>query len=106
MQSTKERIKKVVREYIKMYPLEYEQFLSSHRKKQDNKINEFAEFKRSNQLIRHLFDIPETLYFALKLKLQPEQFDWLYGFNEYEGQRAGLTWFIRTFPQFKITEDF
>ncbi len=106
MQSTKERIKKVVKEYIKMFPLEYEQFLNSHRQKQDNKINEFAEFKQHDQLVRHLFDIPETLFMALRMKLTTEQFDWMYGFNEYEGNRAGVTWFIRTFPQFKITEDF
>lgn len=106
MQSTKDRIKKVVQEYRKMYPLEYQDFLASHRQKQDTKMNEFAEFKQHSQLVRHLFDVPETLYFALKLKLTEEQFDWLYGFNEFEGQRAGVTWFIRTFPQFKITEDF
>lgn len=106
MQSTKDRIKAVVKEYTRVFPLEYEQFLNSHRIKQDTKMNEFAEFKKHGQLVRQLFDVPETLYLALKMKLTEEQFDWLYGFNEFEGKREGLTWFIRTFPQFKITKDF
>lgn len=106
MQSTKERIKKVIKEYIKLFPLEYESFCNSHRIKQENKVNEFAEFKGSTQLVRHLVDVPETLYFSLRSQLQPEQFDWLYGFNDFEGKREGMTWFIRTFPQFKITDDF
>jgi hypothetical protein len=106
MDSTKERIKKVVREYIRMFPFEYEQFLISHRQKQENKINEFAEFKQHDQLVRHLFDIPESLYLACKMKLQDEQFDWLFGTGTYEGNYVGITWFIKMFPQFKITKDF
>lgn len=106
MQVTKERIKKIIKEYIKTFPVEYEQFLNSHRIKQDNKANHFAEFKQGEQMVRHLFDIPETLFMAFKMKLTEEQMDWLYGWNDFEGRREGVTWFIRTFPQFKITEDF
>lgn len=106
MQSTKARITKVIKEYIKTFPVEYEQFLMSHRKKQDNKTNKWGEFKQSDQMVRHLFDIPESLFMALKMKLTDDQFNWFYGFGDYEGKRDGVTWFIRNFPQFKITDDF
>lgn len=106
MDSTKEKVKKVVREYIRVFPLEYEHFLNSHRQKQENKINDFAEFKGHDQLVRHLFDIPESLYLAMKMKLEAEQFDWLFGTGTHEGNYSGITWFIKMFPQFKITKDF
>lgn len=106
MHATKERVKTVVREYLKLYPLEYEQFLSSHRQKQDNKINDFAEMKGHDQLVRHLFDVPETLYLALKLKMPSEEFDWLFGTGVHEGNYSGVNWFMKCYPQFKITKEF
>lgn len=106
MDSTKDKVKKVVEEYIKTFPLEYENFLMSHRQKQDNKINAFAELKGHDQLIRHLFDVPENLYFALKLNLQEEELGWLFGTGVYERTYIGVSWFIKAFPQFKITKDF
>lgn len=105
-EATKDRVKKVVREYMRMFPIEYEQFLNSHRQKQDNKINEFAELKGHDQLVRHLFDVPESLYLAFKMKLESDQFDWLFGTGVYERTYTGVNWFMKTFPQFKITKDF
>lgn len=105
MQSTKERIKKCVEEYIRLFPLEYEQFKTSTRIKQDSLLTEFAELK-GDQMVRHLFDVPETLYYILMRRLTDEEMDWLYSRNAYERKRDGLTWFIRTFPQFRITKDF
>jgi hypothetical protein len=90
-----------------MFPLEYEQFLLSTRKKVDGKINKFAEFTQHDQVVRHLFDVPESLFMAFKMKLNDEQFNWLYGFGDYDnGKHEGKMWFMRRFPQFKITEDF
>lgn len=106
MDATKELVKKVVREYMRVFPIEYEQFLNSHRQKQDNKINEFAEFKQHDQLVRHLFDVPESLYLAFKMKLPSEDFDWLFGTGVYEKSYVGVQWFMKTYPQFKITKDF
>lgn len=106
MDATKERIKKVIREYIRTFPVEYEEFMSAQRVRQENKINKFADFKGSDQIVRHLVEIPESLNLALKMKLEQEQFDWLFGFNEYEGKYNGFSWFIKMFPQFKITDEF
>ena len=69
-------------------------------------MNKYAEFQRSEQLVRHLFDIPETLFYAIKRTLTDEEHDWLFSRNSYERKRAGLSWFLKEFPQFKITKDF
>ena len=106
MDATKERVTKVVREYMRVFPVEYEQFLHSHRQKQENTINEFAEFKQHDQLVRHLFDVPESLYLAFKLKLPSEDFDWLFGTGVHEKSYTGVKWFMKNYPQFKITKDF
>lgn len=106
MDSTKERIKKVVREYIRAFPVEYENFLKSHRVRQYNKQNKFAEIKGGDQLVRHLVEIPESLYMALRMKLEDEQFNWLYSVGGFENSHAGMSWFMKTFPQFKVSEDF
>ncbi len=106
MHATKERAKKVVREYMKLFPIEYEQFLNSHRQKQENKINDFAEFKGHDQIVRHLFDIPESLYLAFKLKMSGDEFDWIFGTGVYEGKYEGVNWFMKNFPQFKISKEF
>jgi len=106
MQPTKTKITTVIKEYIKLFPQEYEAFLNSTRAKQDNVANKYAELGNADQLVRHLFDVPATLHTALRSNLTDEEFSWLFSLNEYERKRAGLTWFIRAFPQFKITKDF
>lgn len=85
-----------------MFPTEYSNFLMSHREKQDNKVNKFAELKGSDHVIRHLTDMPESLYMALQLNLNAEEWDWLF----LSSKRDGMAWFMKTFPQFKITADF
>jgi len=107
MQSTKEKIKTVIKEYIKIFPTEYEYFQQSIRIKQDNLQTEWAELNApSEQIVRHLMDMPETLYIALRQNLNKQELDWLFSREEYKGKRAGIMWFIRAFPQFKITKDF
>lgn len=106
MKQTKERIVTCVREYKKLFPMEYEAFINSVRVKQDNKVNKYAEFGASDQMVRHLFDVPETLYFIFQRHLRDEEFNWLFSRGDFERKRAGLTWFIKTFPEFKITKDF
>lgn len=106
MDLTKEKIKKAVLEYVKMFPTEYEHFQNSHREKLDKKDNKFAEFKGADQVVRHLIDIPATLDAIFKIHLEKEEQDWLFGLGTHKGERAGISWFMKTFPQFKITKDF
>jgi hypothetical protein len=106
MTSAKTKVKTAIEEYIRLFPQEYEAFTKSHRQKEANKENEFAEFNRSEQIVRHLFDLPEVLHHSIQKLLTDEEYDWLYSRNAYEQKRQGLTWFVRTYPQFKITKDF
>jgi hypothetical protein len=105
MQTAKEKIKITVNEYKRMFPLEYETFLTSTRKKADSTENDFAELKKSDMISRHLFDLPEILHYALQRQLTDEEYDWLYSRGAYTGRREGLAWFIKAFPQFKITKE-
>lgn len=106
MQSTKNKIKDAVSEYIRLFPNEYAAFLASHRMKANNLQNDFAELKGSDQMVRHLVDVPETLFFIIKRNLNEQEYAWLYSLDDYKGKRAGMAWFLRAFPQFKITKDF
>lgn len=105
MKRAKEQVTATVKEYIRLFPKEYDAFLSSTRAKQHNLIDEFAEMKGSEQMVRHLFDLPETLHYALQRALTDEEYDWLYSRGQYERRREGLSWFIKAFPQFKITSE-
>jgi nicotinic acid phosphoribosyltransferase len=106
MKRAKAQIKATIEQYVRMFPKEYEAFLLSTRRKQDNPFNEYAELKGGQQMVRHLFDLPETLHYALQRALTDEEYDWLYARNRYHNKQEGIGWFIRTFPMFKITKDF
>lgn len=104
---TKEKVKKAVREYIRMFPDEYSNFLNSHRVKQDKKATKFGEVQGSqDQLVRHLIDIPATLDTVFLLHLTKEEHDWLFGLGDFKGQHGGMSWFMKMFPQFNISEEF
>lgn len=107
MDVTKEKIRKAVREYVRMFPSEYENFLNSQRVKQDKKATKFAEIRGSqDQIVRHLIDIPATLDTIFKIHLQQDEQDWLFGLGTHKGKRAGMIWFMKAFPQFNISEEF
>jgi hypothetical protein len=108
MTTAKKRITELVKEYIRLFPAEYEAFKSANAAKVDTLgiDNDFAELKGSEQLVRHLFDLPETLHHALQRGLNDQEYDWLYSRGEFEKNRKGLQWFITAFPVFKITKDY
>ena len=107
MQSAKTKVETAVKEYRRLFPIEYQAFLDSTRKKTDNLDTRWAEVKGAeHQIVRALFDMPEVLYHSIVQLLTDDEADWLFSRNAYKNQPAGLSWFIRKFPQFKITEDF
>lgn len=106
MQLTKKKIDEAVKQYTQLFPSEYKAFLTSTRAKKAQNQNDFAELKQSDMIERHLMDIPETLYYALRQHLTDEEFDWLYGKNTHHGKREGIAWFMRKYPQFRITKEF
>lgn len=108
MERAKQQITLLVTEYIRLFPAEYKAFLDNNRVRIEglDYNNEFAEFKGSEQLVRHLFEVPETLYYAFVRGLTDEEMDWLYSRNQYEKNRNGIRWFMGAFPQFKVSKDF
>jgi len=109
MKRAKEQTEAVVKEYIKLFPAEYKNFLNATAAKVDNLgiDNDFAEVKGSDMVVRHLFDLPETLHFALQRGLTQEEYDWLYSRGQYEkSKNPGLLWFMKRFPMFNITKEF
>lgn len=106
--ATKEKVKKIMREYIRVFPVEYEEFMVAQRHRQENKTTKFAEVNGggNDQLVRHLIEIPESLNMALKMKLEQDEFDWLFGFNDYQGNFSGFSWFMKVFPQFNVSEEY
>lgn len=108
MNTAKTRVRELVQEYVRLFPAEFEAFKLATAAKIDNlgAFNDFAEMKGSDQIVRHLFDLPETLHYAIHRGLSDTEYDWLYSRGEFEKNREGLQWFITTFPMFKITKDF
>ena len=103
---TKDKIKKMIKEYVKLFPDEYKLFIDSVRAKQQEKDTKFAEAKGSEVIDRHLFDMPESLFIALKKIMTDEEWEWLFANGQYAKDYRGIKWFMRTFKQFNISEDF
>lgn len=106
MNSAKEKITTAVSEYQRLFPQEYKDFLNSKQIKLELKNDKWASTGKSTALERHLFDMPEKLYTAIKRLLNDEELSWFNGRDEYHGDMRAVQWFMRTFPQFKITQDF
>lgn len=104
MQTAKTKVETAIREYARLFPDELKAFTTSVAEKVDKKDTKFAEVHGSDMLERHLFDMPETLYYAINRMLTKEEFDWL--FNRTGDDPSGLKWFLSTYPSFSITGDY
>jgi len=102
MQTAKDKVTTAVHEYARLFPEELVAFQKSVAEKAENKATKFAEVK-GDVIERHLFDMPEKLYAAIRGLLNDDEFSWLFGHGDYLGNGAGIKWFIETFPTFTIT---
>lgn len=94
---TKNKIRKIVSDYIRIYPLEYENFNKGMRVKQGLQKNKFSKVDGSDLVERLLFEIPETLDTLISLKLTPEEL-------EAFRSRQGSIWFAKNFAAFRMPE--
>jgi hypothetical protein len=96
---TKERIKSLVNEYIKLFPEEYIAFCKGTEALRQMAGNKFALLEGSKDT-RILYEMPETLHTILTQQLTVEELHWLKagGKNGHDGGR----WFAKTFPTFRI----
>lgn len=95
--STKEHIDILVRDYVKNYPQEWNDFQKSIKEKLSLSKDEFGIMEGSELIERKLYEIPETLYTILKLRLSLEDWDW------YQA-KEGARWFASHYPQFRTSE--
>lgn len=107
MQTAKEKITTAVREYQRLFPDEYQNFLKSNAVT-INKLNDKwgSTGKGDHAIERHLFDTPEKLYYAINQILSAEELDWFFNRGAFIKNTEGIKWFIETFPQFKVTKQF
>lgn len=90
-------IRTYVREYTITFPREWESFQSAMKVKLNDSKDDFGKVEGSDLVDRKLFEMPETLYTILTMKLSKEDFDW---FKTVEGAR----WFAKQYPQFRTSE--
>ncbi|MHB1086423.1 MAG: hypothetical protein ACYCZ0_01595 [Minisyncoccota bacterium] len=101
MQETKQRIKKVVSDYIKLFPAEYSIVCKGVEMKKKMTRDQFASIEGMFEG-RGLYEISETLDAMLTKYLPEEDMVWLKsgGINHKEGGR----WFAKTFPEFSLPD--
>ncbi len=86
-----------VREYTLTFPLEWSAFLRSNKEKLSRSTDSFGEISGSDLVERKLFEMPETLYAILDMKLSKDDFQWF-------RSREGGQWFARRYPAFRTSE--
>ena len=98
MDTNKILVGKIVEAYKKLCPGEYADFLESNKKKVEATKDRFAEIKGSDMVHRKLFEIPETLHAALRVKMTDEQWEWF-------RTKEASTWFAIKYRQFRASAD-
>lgn len=89
-------VKKVVKEYKKVFPQEYKAVIELVKEKRKMLQNsDTGQMKGDHVLERPIAEYPETLYTAIYNELTPQAFT---AFSTTEGQR----WFVKTYPEFRI----
>jgi hypothetical protein len=94
---SKKAIEAVVRDYVRLAPDEFQTFREGMRMKVKNSLNNFAEMKGGDFIIRELCELPQTLYAMLKVRLTDEDFTWF-------RTREGGVWFATKFKDFRVSK--
>jgi hypothetical protein len=90
--STKERIKTIVGQYIQLFPAEYKAAKEINKQRADTQAR-WGEMVAQEELGREVLRMPAALHTALSSNLSPEQY------TEMQTQE-GLKWMQRTFKEF------
>ena len=106
MEDAQIKIADAIKTYTKLFPDEFARFKTSVRAKQENLTTKWAEVEGSEAIERHLFDMPEKLYTAIKIQLTQDELDWLFATGRHRKDFTGVKWFMTTYKDFLITEDF
>lgn len=108
MQTAKDKITTAVQEYKRLFPQEYQAFLKSNQITIDKQQDKWASTGKgdSHAIQRHLYDTPEKLHHAITRMLSEEELDWFNARGTYIKNFSAAKWFIQTFPEFKVTQEF
>ncbi len=79
-----------------LYPQEWADFQKAIKEKLSLSKDDFGKLEGSDLVERKLFEIPETLYTILKMKLAAEDWEWF-------GTKEGARWFAGHYPQFRTS---
>lgn len=90
--STKNHIKKIVKDYTQQFPAEFEAVKNSIAEHRKMAVDEFASTTNHS---RALHEMPETLYTMLVMQLDEGE---MQEFKSIKGSR----WFARAFPVFAL----
>lgn len=104
-----ESIKEIVENYKKTFPDEYKEITKNIKDKRDQVEidgNEYAELPDMDAVERHAFDIPRTLFNALKQNLDQEAFNWMYARGEFDGDLSGVQWFMTEYQEFNVSKSY
>jgi hypothetical protein len=93
----KEKIKKVVLDYKKLFPQEYDDVKEVVKQKRNLKANPFGATLKDSALGRHILEMPETLHAIFNLRLDDEE---MKVFNLKDSKR----WFAKEFKEFSVAE--
>jgi hypothetical protein len=98
---TKNRIKKIVEDYKRLFPEEYAIVVRGIQMKKELTRDKYASIEGMFDG-RALYEIPETLHNMLAHSLIQEDIVWLKsgGHDRKEGGR----WFAKTFPEFALPD--
>lgn len=106
MKTAKTKIDVAVKEYIRLFPAEYEAFKKTNAHTIDSKQSKWADIKGDHAVKRHLYDLPEKLHHAITQTLTSVEQDWFQAKGEFLGNFSGVEWFLKNYPIFKVTKDF
>lgn len=104
MESAKKHIKEIVRNYIRLYPGDYE-IVKEGVKMQKGLLldTKFGVAKGQGSEMRALFEIPADLSEMFIMGLEPEEMEWFKagGADRKEGGR----WFAKEFKEFALPDN-
>lgn len=94
MDAYKNKITELVKNYMAMFPEEFELVKKELAAKRTKNRDKFAAIEGTDVLQRAIHEIPMTLETVLSTKLKDDELQWFRTI-------AGARWFARKFPVFK-----
>lgn len=94
--TAKNLIDAYVKEYTLTFPMEWAAFLRSNKEKLRQSNDAFGTVENSDLVERKLFEMPETLFTILDMKLSTDDMKWF-------RTKEGAIWFATRYPAFRTS---